>query len=124
MGYETYHIPVNYTDAGKLFGLFEIRNVVEAVLIGLPVLALCARFLPVYLNQKRRPPHGICAAASFLAGMICHFYRECFCSSRSVMLCRLMPRVERLCSMALVAGGRMPSAPRRMSAELKLSTKR
>ena len=39
MGYETYHIPVNYTDAGKLFGLFEIRNVVEAVLIGLPVLA-------------------------------------------------------------------------------------
>ena len=71
-----------------------------------------------------RPPHGICAAASFLAGMICHFYRECFCSNRSVMLCRLMPRVERLCSMALVAGGRMPSAPRRMSAELKLSTKR
>ena len=59
-----------------------------------------------------------------LAGMICHFYRECFCSNRSVMLCRLMPRVERLCSMALVAGGRMPSAPRRMSAELKLSTKR
>lgn len=43
MGYETYHIPVNYTDAGKLFGLFEIRNVVEAVLIGLPVLALCSQ---------------------------------------------------------------------------------
>ena len=56
-----------------------------------------------------------------LAGMICHFYREGFCSNRSVMLRRLMPRVERLCSMALVAGGRMPSAPRRMSAELKLS---
>ena len=37
------------------------------------------------------------------------------------MLRRLMPRVERLCSIALVAGGRMPSAPRRMSAELKLS---
>ena len=59
-----------------------------------------------------------------LAGMICHFYREGFCSNRSVMLCRLMPRVERLYSIALVAGGRMPSAPRRMSAELKLSTKR
>ena len=40
------------------------------------------------------------------------------------MLRRLMPRVERLCSIALVAGGRMPSAPRRMSAELKLRTKR
>ena len=75
-------------------------------------------------EPKRRPPHGICAAASFLAGMICHFYREGFCSNRSVMLRRLMPRVERLCSMALVAGGRMPSAPRRMSAELKLRTKR
>ena len=37
------------------------------------------------------------------------------------MLRRLMPRVERLYSIALVAGGRMPSAPRRMSAELKLS---
>ena len=37
------------------------------------------------------------------------------------MLRRLMPRVERLCSMALVAGGRMPRAPRRMRAELKLS---
>ena len=46
-----------------------------------------------------------------LAGTICHFYREGFCSNRSVMLRRLMPRVERLCSMALVAGGRMPRAP-------------
>ena len=53
-----------------------------------------------------------------------HFYREGFCSNRSVMLRRLIPRVERLCSMALVAGGRMPRAPRRMRAELKLSTKR
>ena len=52
MGYETYHIPVNYTDAGKLFGLFEIRNVEEAVLIGLPVLALCARFLPLVITWK------------------------------------------------------------------------
>ena len=23
MSYETYHIPVNFTDAGKLFGVFE-----------------------------------------------------------------------------------------------------
>ena len=78
--------------------------------------------------------HNICATASFLweelsfryAGASAdapayHFYREGFCSNRSVMLRRLMPRVERLCSMALVAGGRMPRAPRRMRAELKLS---
>ena len=48
-----------------------------------------------------------------LVGMIYHFYRKGFCSNRSVMLRRLMPRV-----------GRMLNAPRRMSTELKLSTKR
>lgn len=31
MDSETYYIPVNYTEAGKLFGLFEIRNAIEAV---------------------------------------------------------------------------------------------
>ena len=73
--------------------------------------------------KKEAAARYLCSSL-LLAGMICHFYREGFCSNRSVMLCRLMPRVERLCSIALVAGGRMPSAPRRMSAELKLSTKR
>ena len=38
MDSETYYIPVNYTDAGKLFGLFEIRNAIESVVLGLPVL--------------------------------------------------------------------------------------
>ena len=40
MDSETYYIPVNYTDAGKLFGLFEIRNAIESVVLGLPVLGL------------------------------------------------------------------------------------
>ena len=31
MAYETYHIPVNFTDAGRLFGIFEIRNAIEAM---------------------------------------------------------------------------------------------
>ena len=44
--------------------------------------------------------------------------------TRFVMLLRLMPRVERLCSMAEAAGCRMPSAPKRMRVELKLNTKR
>ena len=47
---ETYYIPANYTDAGKLFGLFEIRNAIEAVLVGLPVLAFCA-----HLEDHRVP---------------------------------------------------------------------
>ena len=38
MSYETYHIPVNFTDAGKLFGVFEIRNAVETVLLCIPIM--------------------------------------------------------------------------------------
>ena len=49
---ETYYIPANYTDAGKLFGLFEIHNAIEAVLVGLPVLAFCAFCLPLELTWK------------------------------------------------------------------------
>ena len=26
---ETYHIPANFTDAGRVMGLFELRNLVE-----------------------------------------------------------------------------------------------
>lgn len=49
---ETYYIPANYTDAGKLFGLFEIRNAIEAVLVGLPVLAFCVTCLPLAITAK------------------------------------------------------------------------
>ena len=37
-------IPVNFTDAGRLFGLFEIRNAVEAVFICVPLAALLMPF--------------------------------------------------------------------------------
>ena len=52
MNYETYYIPANFTDAGRIFGLFEIRNVIEALLLGVPVLALCFRFLPFALTTR------------------------------------------------------------------------
>ena len=52
MNYETYYIPANFTDAGRIFGLFEIRNVIEALLLGVPVLALSFRFLPFALTTK------------------------------------------------------------------------
>lgn len=52
MGYETYHIPVNFTDAGKLFGVFEIRNAVETVLLCIPILFLCLALLPLTLMPK------------------------------------------------------------------------
>lgn len=34
----TVAIPTNFTEAGKLLGMFEIRNAVEAVLLCFPVL--------------------------------------------------------------------------------------
>lgn len=50
MNYITYHIPANYTDAGRLFGLFPIRNVVEAAALAFPTLVLCVKLLPFALT--------------------------------------------------------------------------
>ncbi|MGM9603701.1 MAG: hypothetical protein ACI3XG_01420 [Faecousia sp.] len=52
MNYDVYHIPVNFTDAGRLFGLFEIRNAIETVLLALPVLFFCIFGLPLPLTPK------------------------------------------------------------------------
>ena len=52
MNFETYHIPANFTDAGRILGLFEIRNVVEAVLLAVPALYLCLALLPLALTPK------------------------------------------------------------------------
>ena len=52
MNYETYYLPANYTDAGRIFGIFEIRNVIEAVLIGVPTVVLSFRFLPLDLTAR------------------------------------------------------------------------
>lgn len=45
-----YHIPANYTDAGKLLGVFEIRNGIEAVILSIPVAFLCFSKLPFSLT--------------------------------------------------------------------------
>ena len=52
MNYEVYHIPTNFTDAGRVMGLFELRNLVETVIMTLPVLYLCLAFLPFELTTK------------------------------------------------------------------------
>jgi hypothetical protein len=52
MSYDTYFIPANYTDAGRLFGLFEIRNAVEAIILGLPVLYLGFTIPPLSLTAR------------------------------------------------------------------------
>ncbi len=52
MSYEIYHIPVNFTDAGRLFGLFEIRNAIETILLSVPILFCCIAFLPLAWMPK------------------------------------------------------------------------
>ncbi|MCD8254504.1 MAG: hypothetical protein LUC36_03030 [Oscillospiraceae bacterium] len=52
MSCDTYYIPVNYTDAGRLLGMFEIRNAVEAVIFTVPTLFFCITLLPLSLTPK------------------------------------------------------------------------
>jgi hypothetical protein len=52
MTYQTWHIPANYTDAGKLFGMFAIRNTIEAVLLAGPCIFLCLFFLPFAITTN------------------------------------------------------------------------
>ena len=52
MNYDTYYIPANFTDAGRLFGIFEIRNVIEAVILGAPTLFLCFTLFPFPLTAR------------------------------------------------------------------------
>lgn len=46
----TIFIPTNYTDAGKLFGMFEIRNVVECAVLCIPITLLCILLSPFGLT--------------------------------------------------------------------------
>ena len=52
MNYDSYYIPTNFTDAGRVMGLFELRNLVEAVILTLPALYLCLAFLPLDMTTK------------------------------------------------------------------------
>lgn len=49
---ETYYIPTNFTDAGRVMGLFELRNLIEAVVLTLPILYLCLAFVPLSMTPK------------------------------------------------------------------------
>ena len=52
---DIYFIPANFTDAGRVFGMFELRNCIEAVVLAAPTLGLCmliARQLAVSLTIK------------------------------------------------------------------------
>ena len=52
---DTYFIPANFTDAGRVFGMFELRNCLEAVVLAAPTLGICmliAHQLTVSLTIK------------------------------------------------------------------------
>lgn len=46
----TVFIPTNYTDAGKLLGLFEIRNVIECFILCVPLALLTVWLSPFGLT--------------------------------------------------------------------------
>ena len=49
---EIYYIPTNFTDAGKVLGLFEIRNLIETIALTIPVLYGCIALIPFELTTK------------------------------------------------------------------------
>lgn len=46
----TVHIPTNYTDAGRLLGMFEIRNSIECVILCIPLIWLVLTLSPFGLT--------------------------------------------------------------------------
>lgn len=52
MNNENYYIPTNFSDAGRVFGLFEVRNLIEAIMLALPAMYLCIALLPFSLTPK------------------------------------------------------------------------
>ena len=49
---ETYYTPRQLHRRGRVIGLFELRNLVEAVILVLPVLYFCLVLLPLELTAK------------------------------------------------------------------------
>ena len=52
---DTYFIPASFTEAGRVFGMFELRNCIDTVVLAAPTLGICmliARQLAVSLTIK------------------------------------------------------------------------
>lgn len=47
-----YYIPPNFEDSGKILGLFNLRNVIEAGAVSLPLLFLAFQLTPGGLTWK------------------------------------------------------------------------
>lgn len=65
---DIYFIPVNFTDAGRVLGLFELRNCIEAAVLVLPTFGLCsliAHYTPFSESNEK-----ICAFNSEFIGRV------------------------------------------------------
>ena len=47
-----FFIPTNFEDSGKLMGIFNMRNVIEAGILSLPFIFLTFKLIPVSLTWK------------------------------------------------------------------------
>ena len=56
---DTYMIPVNFTEAGRLLGLFPVRNTIEAAVLALPLFFILIALLPLAMTIR------LTVAASF-----------------------------------------------------------
>lgn len=47
-----YYIPNNFTDSGKILGMFFLRNLAEALIIALPLLYFSLKYIPLPLTWR------------------------------------------------------------------------
>ena len=47
-----FFVPTNFEDSGKLMGIFNMRNVIEAGILSLPFVFLTFKLVPVSLTWK------------------------------------------------------------------------
>ena len=47
---QTINIPANFTDAGRIFGMFEIRNTIETLIFVVPIVLIFFALMPFGLT--------------------------------------------------------------------------
>lgn len=57
-------IPVNFTDSGKLMGAFHIRNVIEALVVTIPIVLVVMNLLPFRFTTNLMVTIVICVPIS------------------------------------------------------------
>lgn len=48
----SYRIPTNYTDAGRILGLFPLRHLIETIFLVFPITILSIRYIQLPISPK------------------------------------------------------------------------